>query len=208
MPFKNIWYDWLGYNQWFFNLIYGSKVETLRPLFPLLDFVGEYTHFHYLLFFTTAMFVVKYATRTATGRSTGSYVIRSYAAWLCALVVSFGIMALIVGGLKEYLHLARPYHALSHVHLLYQGGVVGENDAFRSFPSGHVAFTALWVTMLWSQVWLILKLPLAVMLITMCWFRIAIGAHFPMDVLTSLCIGMFIAGFCRTRFRKWFKVWR
>lgn len=206
MLFKEYWYDWGKYNRLVFDKIYGQGVEKFHGLLPYFDFIGNYEHFHYLLLFVTAMFMLKLAARVATGRSTGGYVFRSYGAWLCALVVGFLAMAGIITTMKGFFGFPRPYYELSHVTMLY--GTISPGGEFRSFPSGHVAFTAFWATLLWSQVWDILKPLLIAVVIGMCWFRIAIGVHYPMDVLTSICISMFVAGFFRTNFRKLFKVWK
>lgn len=206
IPYTDIWYDWGGFNTALFYEIYGFEVENLRGLLPYLDFIGEYTHFPYLLFATTLMFVLKYIYRKARGYEVGSYVFRAYGAWLAALIVGFFMMAVIVGGMKEYLSFPRPYTILNEVTLLY--GTAMEDDAFKSFPSGHVAFTTLWVTLLWTQVWGVFKPLLMLALIASCWFRMAVGAHFPMDIVFSLLIGASCANFSRSYMRNKFKVWR
>ena len=70
------------------------------------------------------------------------------------------------------------------------------SEVFRirhSFPSGHSTFVFLLLTSLapgaaWPIRWLLLGLALWV-----SWARIAVGAHFPADVLGGALLGIFCA---------------
>lgn len=186
IPYKEYWYNWGGANTDLFYMVYGLFVKRLPEALPILDALGEHKNFHYFLLAFTALFAIKYLYRKVAGYDTSGYLFRSYAACLCTLVGSFLVMAVIITGMKEYIGFLRPYAQLADVTLLY--GVADAADQSRSFPSGHVAFTALWVTLLWSQLWWFLRPFLLFTLVLMCWFRIAIGMHFPMDVVTSIII--------------------
>ena len=71
--------------------------------------------------------------------------------------------------------------------------VLGEPKFVHSFPSGHAAFAAVlatsfafslprrWGALLW------------VFVLWVCWSRIAVGAHFPADVLGGALVGLLCA---------------
>lgn len=111
-----------------------------------------------------------------------------------ARLVGVGLVLLIiVQGLKFGLDRPRPGAVLQEVLELSGGGLKA-----RAMPSGHTAMAAyvfgLLGMILWRQRWggtaLVVGLvtPLVV-----AWSRIAIGAHWPTDVLAGLCLGFVLA---------------
>ncbi|MGE0072800.1 MAG: phosphatase PAP2 family protein, partial [Thiomonas sp.] len=110
----------------------------------------------------------------------------------CVLVFAWGILLLflaIYGLLKPLVNFPRPL-AVFGPHAVH---VLGEPKLVHSFPSGHAAFAAvlaasfafslprpwgllLWLFALW--VW---------------WARIAVGAHFPADVVGGAVVGTLCA---------------
>lgn len=108
---------------------------------------------------------------------------------------SQGLVLLILGAvfvhtLKPFFGLSRPAGTLDH-ELFY---IIGPTLKYQSFPSGH-AFTAMatvGLLMLHSRtLWLTLAL-LAIGLIA-AFSRVAVGAHWPLDVLVGGGFGLLIA---------------
>lgn len=97
-------------------------------------------------------------------------------------LIAFAAAAL----LKGVLAFPRPAVALA-------GGVVraiGQPDSRYSMPSGHATYIAvvaasLWPLLQWRGRSVVMLLVLAV-----CWSRVALGAHFPADVLFGLALGV------------------
>ncbi len=107
---------------------------------------------------------------------------------LCFLV-AYLFDWLLVASIKPWLNFPRPPLALGMgaVH------VIGRPELFHSFPSGHsaFAFTAM-ASLLPGSHWALRGL-LVVYAFWVAWSRMAVGAHFPADVLGGALIGMFSA---------------
>jgi membrane-associated phospholipid phosphatase len=128
--------------------------------------------------------------------------------WLAALLSVFLLFAprvnfavlyasplafLLTQGPKQLLHVARPSSVLSSadIHL------IGAPTAANSCPSGHALVTALVATTIVLGCPAIRRRPIvvALILIALCTVglsRIAIGAHWPIDVLLGIAFGVML----------------
>lgn len=99
-----------------------------------------------------------------------------------AALIALGIGQLIGGAIDR----ARPYEAMSGVHLLI------DRTTDFSFPSDHatavgaVAAGLLFTNKRWGTVGGVLALAMALT-------RVYVGAHYPSDVLVGLALGAFVA---------------
>jgi membrane-associated phospholipid phosphatase len=201
------WYSWHGANQDIFNLIYGKGMGLLQPYFYILEFVGDHKNIYYLAFLIALMVGGNLLYRKLSGNKIDGYYIRSQVAWILSCALGFLATAAIVGFLKEYAAFPRPYAAFPNaVKLLY--GIADETDVNRSFPSGHAAMAAFLMVALWSRMIGLLRFGLLVLMITMCWYRVVTGYHFPADVAYGALIGMVATGMARNFMCKIFRVWR
>lgn len=204
---SQIWYSWYGTNQDLFFLLYGWGVDLFAGLFPALEHIGDYKHFPYYLAVVIVFAIGHFIYRKLGRLRADGYFLRSQIAWVVAFILGFAFTVGIVALVKEYAAFPRPYYLFpSKVSLLF--GAPDAGDALRGFPSGHAAFTAFLIVGIWSRVLNSLKPLLILLLVTMCWFRIAIGAHFPADVVYGATIGLLATGFARKLCCNIFKVWR
>ncbi|HMQ77350.1 MAG TPA: phosphatase PAP2 family protein [Flavobacteriales bacterium] len=103
------------------------------------------------------------------------------------ILASAGIAALVVNVLKFTIDRPRPFDVLPFVTKLAGGGG-------GSFPSGHTsdAFAAtLAITLLLRRWWV--ALPMFVWALAVGWSRMALGVHYPSDVIVGAVIGALAA---------------
>lgn len=100
----------------------------------------------------------------------------------------------IVGPIKVWLNFPRPPLALglSAVH------VIGAPQFQHSFPSGHTAFAFTLLASLLPGAHWVLRSLLLIFALWVAWARIAMGAHFPADVLGGALAGL-LASWLATR---------
>jgi membrane-associated phospholipid phosphatase len=189
---KDLWYDWLGLNTFLFKKI--NSLSDLPAYGPLMKTVTIFGDRHMLPLFLSAIAIFAFTSivmRIVLDKGgTRNYLF----IWITiTLMLSSGLFA----GLKtiDYLKSAtdypRPYVALAkgEVRQLEERPV---EDAYRSFPSGHAALITILVFSLWAVLnetfrWIGVLLVFAV-----SWSRIALGVHFPMDVISGFAIALII----------------
>ena len=118
-----------------------------------------------------------------------------------AIVVASLLAGLVSRGLKIGWPMPRPAAVLDASEIT----VIGARLMRHSFPSGHTAsafaFAVVWVARLgWRRAWPVLLMACLVGL-----SRIAVGAHWPIDVLVGACVGSLAgwAGLALTRRFRW-----
>jgi len=114
---------------------------------------------------------------------------RRYPKVFWTLVVATIIGGLASRGIKIWLDLPRPAAVLGADEIT----IIGNRLGSKSFPSGHTvsvfAFAAVWLAMQgWRKTW-----PMLLLAAVAAFSRIAVGAHWPFDVLVAAVIGVLSA---------------
>jgi membrane-associated phospholipid phosphatase len=117
-----------------------------------------------------------------------------------ALVLGALIAGLISRGVKVWIPLPRPAAVLDASQIT----IIGARLTSHSFPSGHTvsafSFTVAWLALLgWWR-----ALPFVVIAALVGFSRIAVGAHWPVDVLAGALIGI-VGGWAGLRLSRLFR---
>lgn len=178
MSWKALLYDWNGANQ---ALFLASNQASY--LLALLAWVGS----------TLGSYWGAPLVLTALGwwaqRARQPSVSQAITLQMWRFAMTFLLAFTLASTLKWGLDYPRPLAALgAAVH------VIGEAELHHSFPSGHSVYAALLVGTLWSLVSLPLRSLLIGFLLWVGWSRIAVGAHFPADVMAGWLLGFVCVG--------------
>lgn len=124
---------------------------------------------------------------------------RRYPKVFWSIVVATVIGALLGRGIKIWLDMPRP----AAVFAAEQITIIGSRLTSKSFPSGHtlsvVTFAAVWLGMFgWRKMW-----PLLVVAGLAGFSRVAVGAHWPFDVLGAAVIALLAAWVGLHLARRW-----
>ncbi|MBX9906201.1 MAG: signal peptidase II [Burkholderiales bacterium] len=174
MNWKVFLYDWNGANKALFIVFNQGLPDTLALLAWLGSTLGSYWGAPLAL--TALGWRAQRANRPSASQAITLQLLRFAMACLLAFVLT--------SILKWGLDFPRPPAVLdTTVHGL------GEMEFHRSFPSGHSVYAALLVGTLWRLVPAPSRSLLIGYLVWVGWSRIAVGAHFPADVLAGWLIG-------------------
>ncbi|MBU0588335.1 MAG: phosphatase PAP2 family protein [Gammaproteobacteria bacterium] len=104
---------------------------------------------------------------------------------LSRFVLGLALALSSVAAIKMTFAFPRPWHALGD--LVFR--VVGTPDSRYSLPSGHATYVAVLAAAIWPLLGRPAKAALLTFTVSVGWSRIALGAHFPADVLAGFALG-------------------
>lgn len=174
MSWKALLYDWNGANQALFMAANGGLPDMFEPVAWLGSMLGNY--------FGAPLVLTALAWRAQRAKHPDASAAITLQMWRFAIACLFAFV--LAGALKWGLDFPRPPAVLgAAVH------VIGETQLHLSFPSGHSVYAALIVGTLWPLVPGALRSVLLGFLLWVGWSRLAVGAHFPADVLAGWLLG-------------------
>lgn len=184
---RDLWYDWLGANTWLFKQINSlSDVPIYKSIMKAVSALGSERLLPYYLGAIVAYFILSLLMRLATRKGSVRYYIIM---WLnIFLVMGAGLFSAkySIDYLKHNFAYPRPYVALAGKVIQLEGQYAEE--ANQSFPSKHVAIITLIVIALWPALSENFRWGGIGAIIAMSWSRMAVGVHFPMDVISGFFI--------------------
>jgi len=189
---KDLLYNWNGANEFLFHAINDLSGDPLYDsVMVAISNASDHRLFPYYMGGLFALAVLTLLFRLATGKAGAKGFIFAWFGIFCVLAAGYAVDGKIIGFMKEQYAYPRPYVVFpaSDMHLLMP---LKAEDANRSFPSGHASFATLMVVGLWPVLSPQLAFAGTLFILAVCWSRIAVGAHFPADVLAGFLLTMVI----------------
>ena len=176
MDLKWVFYDWYGWNRSLFETLNSGLPEAAQPLAHLGSALGSYWAAPFML---AALLLWAKHSQAPLASSPASVVGQAHRFALACL------LALVVTSLLKWgLDLPRPATVIAS-----GVRVLAPVESTHGFPSGHSVYTALVLGTLWPLVSRRIQAALVVALLWVGYSRIAMGAHFPADVLAGWLVG-------------------
>lgn len=190
---KKLAYDWMGTNGWLFTKINSlGGNPTYDSLMVFLSHLGDRENFHYLIGILLAVAFFEYLSRKALKRGGGETSLILWVGVFLVLVSSHITSQLTVYYSKNYFQYPRPYVAQVKEKPKLLVPRRDADDDYRSFPSGHASLITVVVASLWPILSGYGPIIGAALIFGVCWSRIAVGMHYPADVLAGFLIGFII----------------
>ncbi len=169
-----------GVNVILFYIINGLQSPLFQKCMLFASIIGKYT-----------MFPLYLAAIAAYAWKTG----RNVKQILFPIIIAYIVYALWVTGLKHLLHMPRPFVILPHGTVFITNSIRNAESPYASLPSGHAAYTMTLLVSLWP---LLGRTVRSLGILFVMWVgisRIALGVHFPSDILISWVLAIIITGF-------------
>jgi membrane-associated phospholipid phosphatase len=191
MSSKEVWYDWMGANTYLFQQI--NSLSGQSKWYDLLMLNITKLGDKHLIPYYVAILVAWVAVSIIMRKLSGKAGIKQYAtSWVGVFIVMGAALVLNLAStiyLKDHFAFSRPYIALPQEgKAMVQLEFREAEDNLRSFPSGHTSRATIIIASLWPLLfgWRCWLGALAVF--GVAWSRIALGVHFPADVVLSILI--------------------
>ena len=197
MTLKEILYDWDGANLWIFRKINNTfSGEYYDLAMRNITMLGDKKLLPYFLAIIAAYAIFALVGRVFAKKGGNKHYFLMWVGIFMVIGAGGGLIITTSSHLKEHFAYERPYAALPSDEVRHVE-TRSDEDANRSFPSGHVTTITALVVALWPALSVEFCWFGAGTIFAVAWSRIALGAHFPVDVLASVVISTMIVLFVR-----------
>lgn len=185
---RDLWYDWLGINTWLFKQINSlSDIPVYSSLMKFITVFGDKKLLPYILgavvVFAISSFIVRITIKKGGNRN---YLFMWFTIFL---MIGAGLFANnhTINYIQNNASYPRPYLLIptNEIKLLE---IQPAEEAYHSFPSNHVAIITILVFALWPIAGEKTRWGGILFIFGVAWSRIAMGVHFPMDVISGFAI--------------------
>lgn len=184
MTVKRVLYDWGGLNLSLFHSVNDLHGDLYDRIMLLGTALSSRINFPIYLGAILLCAVVSVKHRHPLSPRLSSY----RALWKNVIVVyaaGFLLDCVFLEAIKHCLHYPRPFAALPPDSMRTIGGPMDAGESYISFPSGHASFAMLLAASLWPALGRAGKVGACLFVTWVWWSRVALGVHFPVDVLAG-----------------------
>ena len=197
MSIKEILYDWNGANIWIFRKINNSfSGEYYDLAMRNITMFGDKKLLPYFLAVIAAYALISLVGRWFAKKGGTKHYFLMWVGIFMVIGAGGGLALTTASHLKEHFAYQRPYALLPSDEVRHIE-IKSDEEANRSFPSGHVTLITALVVALWPALSVEFCWFGAGAIFAVAWSRIALGSHFPADVLASIIISTTIVFFVR-----------
>lgn len=184
---KETLYDWNGANVAIFKQINSISGKYYDIAMQNITMLGDKKLLPYFLSIIAAYALVNFIGHVVSRRSDTKHYLMMWVGVFMVMAASLGASYVATSNLKEHFSYPRPYAALQEkeVRVLVEKVADDEN---HSLPSGHTALATVIILSLWPALGLGFRWFGAAAIFAVAWSRIAVGAHFPADVLAGFIL--------------------
>jgi membrane-associated phospholipid phosphatase len=202
---KEILYDWGTFNTTLFTNLNDAlnEVSIFSKIIPLIT---EFAHYKKMpiiiaMLFFVALFLIYRKKRFTNLHSDITEYTISWLSILTVLVISMGMQILLIPQIKGYFDYPRPLclfgdtiHIIPELEIATREHMISHNCHGKSgsFPSGHSMLSMTLAAGLWPILTRRGRLFAGVYVITMGAARIAMGVHFPADIIGGYVIAFIL----------------
>ena len=194
---RDLWYDWIGINTWLFKQINSlSDLPVYSTIIKIISALGDKKLLPFMLgaiiIFAVASVIVRITIKKGGNKN---YI---FTWFTIALMIASGLYATnyTTDYIKSHGSYPRPYVTL-HANEVRLLETLPEEEAYRSFPSDSIIIITILVFALWPIMSENFRWAGILLIFFVGWSRIAMGVHYPMDVISGFAIAFIEMMFIR-----------
>ncbi|NBO18490.1 MAG: phosphatase PAP2 family protein [Proteobacteria bacterium] len=189
---KKLFYDWFGGNEAAFKAINGTASELTNTIAIVIGRLAKPEMFPYYIGVMATMALLDWGVRKLRQRGGAMHALIAWFGVICVVVAAYIIDMSVVQGAKIFFQMPRPYVVLAPEDVALLEYVQDRAEDYKSFPSSRVAFVTLMVISLWPVLSSATRKLALLALFSVAWAAIAVGMHFPADVVYAMILTLFI----------------
>lgn len=194
---KRVFYDWFGSNEVLFKAINGGESDQYNALVLMASTLSQPALMPYYVCVIALYAVLEFIWRKLSKRGGAKHRLIAWFGTLCVLACACIAAEFVVHALSTLTALPRPYVLLPPGSVTMLETAKSGSFDYQSFPSVHVAFATVMFMTLFAYLSSFARFILFGLLLLVGLSQVAVGMHFPADVLYSVIIGMLVTGFVR-----------
>jgi membrane-associated phospholipid phosphatase len=189
---KMVFYDWFGGNELLFKALNGDNGQLYASFMTYVSRLSDYKNFPIYFILLVFCAFLDFGVRKLKKRGGANHALVAWFGALLVLIFAFGADTIAVKSIQHHSDMPRPYVVLAPDEMTLLEFRTDPQEDYQSFPSGHVSFITILVTALWPVLSSGMRQFGVFFLTLTCISQVAVGMHFPVDVLAAFLLAITI----------------